>query len=93
MWFPHYGNFIKSLNKNPENPKAQNLQRHLFTVVLTLSSSGDGRCEWRQIASDGSRLEDVVLSTMPSVGNLAIHGLNLGLNGTRVFVGKGPTTL
>ncbi|CAE7652192.1 unnamed protein product, partial [Symbiodinium necroappetens] len=33
------------------------LQRHLFTVVLTLSSSGDGRCEWREIASDGGRLE------------------------------------
>ena len=54
------------------------LQRHLFTAVLTLASSGDGRCEWRQISSDGSRLEDVVASSMPCFGNLAIHGLSLG---------------
>ena len=51
------------------------LKRHLFTVVLTLASDGDGRCEWRRIAHDGKDLEELVASTVPSFGNLAIHGL------------------
>eukprot|EP00438_Fugacium_kawagutii_P002133 Skav218483 [mRNA] locus=scaffold538:1199204:1199770:+ [translate_table: standard] len=52
------------------------LKRHLFTVVLTLASDGDGRCEWRRIAPDGrALLPEVVKSAMPSFGNLAIHGL------------------
>eukprot|EP00931_Biecheleriopsis_adriatica_P077615 TRINITY_DN51135_c0_g1_i1.p1 TRINITY_DN51135_c0_g1~~TRINITY_DN51135_c0_g1_i1.p1 ORF type:complete len:283 (-),score=45.59 TRINITY_DN51135_c0_g1_i1:31-855(-) len=51
------------------------LTRHTFTVVLTLSSNGDGRFEWRQIADDGRELGEVVSSATPSHGNLAIHGL------------------
>lgn len=51
------------------------LKRHLFTVVLTLASDGDGRCEWRRIAPDGQRLQEVVLSAMPAFGNIAVHGL------------------
>ncbi|CAK9004451.1 unnamed protein product [Durusdinium trenchii] len=51
------------------------LTRHLFTVVLTLASEGSGRCEWRKIAEDGQELQEVVSSTMPALGNLAIHGL------------------
>ncbi|CAK9036369.1 Hypothetical protein (Fragment), partial [Durusdinium trenchii] len=54
---------------------SMDLTRHLFTVVLTLASEGSGRCEWRKIAEDGQELQEVVSSTMPALGNLAIHGL------------------
>ncbi|CAK9036372.1 unnamed protein product, partial [Durusdinium trenchii] len=53
---------------------SMDLTRHLFTVVLTLASEGSGRCEWRKIAEDGQELQEVVSSTMPALGNLAIHG-------------------
>ncbi|CAE8638863.1 unnamed protein product [Polarella glacialis] len=51
------------------------LGRHTFTVVLTLSSEGDGRFEWRDIAPDGRSLGKVVASARPGPGDLAIHGL------------------
>ncbi|CAJ1409084.1 unnamed protein product [Effrenium voratum] len=51
------------------------LKRHVFTVVLTLVSCGEGRTEWRRIAPDGRELLEVVSSTRPGNGSLAIHGL------------------
>lgn len=51
------------------------LKRHTFTAVLTLSAEGDGRFEWRGIASDGKSLGDTVTSTRPKPGDLTIHGL------------------
>jgi len=51
------------------------LNRHTFTVVLTLASEGDGRFEWREIAADSHSLGPVTASSRPGAGDLAIHGL------------------
>eukprot|EP00928_Gymnodinium_smaydae_P079197 TRINITY_DN6318_c0_g1_i2.p1 TRINITY_DN6318_c0_g1~~TRINITY_DN6318_c0_g1_i2.p1 ORF type:complete len:302 (+),score=50.86 TRINITY_DN6318_c0_g1_i2:65-970(+) len=56
------------------------LTRHTFTAVLTLSTFGEGRFEWRTIeaAPDGGGspcLGEVTSSSCPGAGNLAIHGL------------------
>lgn len=52
------------------------LSRHTFTAVLTLATQGEGRFEWREIAADGRALGEVVASSQPCAGELAIHGLH-----------------
>lgn len=52
---------------------SMDLDRHTFTIVLTLHVEGEGRFEWRQITEDG--LGDIVSSSRPVPGDLMIHGL------------------
>eukprot|EP00747_Dinoflagellata_sp_TGD_P214224 gnl/TRDRNA2_/TRDRNA2_87113_c0_seq1.p1 gnl/TRDRNA2_/TRDRNA2_87113_c0~~gnl/TRDRNA2_/TRDRNA2_87113_c0_seq1.p1 ORF type:complete len:274 (+),score=27.24 gnl/TRDRNA2_/TRDRNA2_87113_c0_seq1:121-942(+) len=54
---------------------SMDLTRHTFTVVMTLAADGEGRFEWREIAADGQSLGQVVSSTRPAAGDVAIHGL------------------
>ncbi|CAK9004447.1 unnamed protein product [Durusdinium trenchii] len=46
---------------------------HFCWPRLYVSHSVSSR--WRKIAEDGQELQEVVSSTMPALGNLAIHGL------------------